>query len=123
MAKATINSKTGAVITVEGTSEEVTKIISDFERTSTIHNIKTEISRKNVENREQKKRTAASDLIIDLKDDGFFDKAKTLTEIAVALEDKGYIYPTTSLSGLVLSLVKKRLLGRKKDNGKWIYGN
>jgi hypothetical protein len=57
-----------------------------------------------------------------LKEDGFFDKRKGLAEISKALEEKGYIYPVTTLSGVMLGLVQKRLLGRRKVEGRWVYG-
>lgn len=122
MAKATIKSKTGAIIKIEGTEEEVSNIISQFERSVTVNQVKKVQSRKNIIKKEQKKRAAASDLIVELKEDGFFDKPKTLLETATKLEEKGYIYPVTTLSGVMIGLVKKKLLGRKKSDRKWVYG-
>lgn len=122
MAKATIKSQSGAVITIEGNEKEVSTILAAFERTAAVGHAKEVIAKTNVAKKEQKKRAAASDLIVGLKEDGFFDKAKALAEIAKALEEKGYIYPTTTLSGVVLGLVQKRLLGRKKLEGRWVYG-
>ena len=122
MAKATIKSKTGATIIIEGTKEEIAKILGDFERTAVIGYMREEMSKRKIKKREEKKRMAASDLIVELKEDGYFDKPKTLREIAQALESQGYLYPTTTLSGVVLGLVKKKLLGRKKVDRKWVYG-
>jgi predicted transcriptional regulator YheO len=122
LAKATIKSKTGALITVEGTKEEVSDILATVEKAATIGYVKEVIAKAKTAKKEQKKRMAASDLIVELKEDGFFDKPKTLTEIARALEEKGYIYPVTTLSGVMLGLVHKRLFGRKKPEGKWVYG-
>ena len=122
MPKAIIKSKSGAIITIEGTKDEITQIISDFERTSFVQAAKTEIQKSVLERREEKKRSRASDLVIELREEGFFDKPKTLGEISHALENKGYLYPTTTLSGLVLGLVKRKQLGRKRENGKWVYG-
>ena len=123
MAKATIKSKTGAVITVEGTEMEVTNILSQFETAASVHRAKETKRGHTKTQKDQRKRAGASDLIIALKEDGFFKKAKTLAEIAHAVEEKGYIYPTTTLSGVVLGLVQKKFLGRKKTDGKWVYGN
>ncbi len=122
MAKATIKSKTGAAITIEGTKKEVSHILSQFERSTVISHVKAVQSKNNVIRKEQKKRMAASDLIVGLKEDGYFDKPKSLTEIASALEEKGYIYPITTLSGIMLGLVQKKLFGRKKIDRKWVYG-
>jgi hypothetical protein len=122
MAKATIKSKTGAVITVEGSESEVSNIISVFERTATIGQAKGAATKRQSQEKQVKKRLAASDLVINLKEDGFFDKPKGLAEISKALEEQGYLYPVTTLSGIVLSLVQKRELRRKKIEGRWAYG-
>ena len=69
-----------------------------------------------------KKRDSASDLIVGLKENGFFEKPKSLGDIATKLEEQGYLYAVTSLSGIVLGLVKKGHLRRKRLEGKWVYG-
>jgi hypothetical protein len=122
VAKATIKSKTGAVITVEGSETEVSNILSNFERTATVVNAKQSVAKRQVEKKENRKRSSASDLIIGLKESGFFDKPKGLAEISEALEEGGFLYPVTSLSGVVLGLVQKRVLRRKKIDRRWVYG-
>lgn len=122
MAKATIKSKTGAVITIEGSENEVSNILSVFERTAALGYTKQVITKNQALKKEQKKRLAASDLVIGLQEDGFFEKPKGLGEISQALEEKGFLYPVTTLSGVVLGLVQKKLLRRKKAEGRWVYG-
>jgi hypothetical protein len=122
MAKATIKTKAGATIVVEGSHEEVAKILGDFERKTVIEKTKVTQSKQQKEKKEEKKRMSATDLIIELREDGFFNKPKTLADVAQALENRGYLYPTTTLSAIVLGLVQKKLLGRKKADGKWVYG-
>jgi|SRR5579863_7998039 len=122
MAKATIKSKTGARITIEGTPEEVSNIVATIENASVIGHAKGAIARAKAAKRNEKKRESAADLIIGLREEGFFDKPKTLGEVVKALEERGFLYPLTSLSGIVLSLVKKRELRRTKKDGKWVYG-
>jgi hypothetical protein len=122
MAKATIKSKSGVLITVQGTHEEIVSIIGVFEGSTAAVSAKGQKSKVHVARKEERKRAAASDLVISLKEDGFFDKPKGLTEIANALEEKGYLYPVTTLSGVMLGLVQKKLLGRKKLEGRWVYG-
>ena len=122
MAKVTIKSKTGSVITIEGTAEEVAKVVSQFEAASNLYQAKGKMSAQKTVKRDEKKRATASDLIVLLKEDGFFNKPKNLTEIANALEEKGHIYPVTTLSGVMIGLVQKKLFGRKKVGGKWVYG-
>lgn len=122
MAKATIKSKTGAVITVEGNENEVSSILATYERTSVVDQAKKAIARSKTAKTREKKREGAGDLIVELREAGFFQNPKSLGEIASALEEKGYLYPVTSLSGVVLGLVKKRELRRKKHERKWVYG-
>ncbi|MDD5043451.1 MAG: hypothetical protein PHD51_02145 [Patescibacteria group bacterium] len=122
MPKAIIKSKTGSSITIEGTKEELAAILSDFERSSVVREIRTKATKSIVKKRDENKRRAASDLIVELREENFFSKPKTLGEIASKLEQMGYIYPTTTLSGVVIGLVQKKLLGRKKNDGKWVYG-
>lgn len=122
MAKATIKSSTGAVITVEGNEQEVANIISAYEKTSVVGQAKQAIARSKATKRDDKKREGAGDLVIKLREEGFFNKPKGLGEVSEALEAEGFLYPTTSLSGVVLGLVKKRELRRKKVDGRWVYG-
>jgi len=124
MAKATIKSKKGLAITIEGNDREVARILQILEHGDSVAqgrkmatNVKVSHSR-----RDERKRSATSDLIIGLKDEGFFNKARGLSDIASSLEEKGYIYPVTTLSGVMLGLVQKKLLGRKKVEGRWVYG-
>jgi hypothetical protein len=122
MAKATIKTKTGALITIEGTESEVSTILSGFERTETVSHAKKSQTKKQTAAKEEKKRLSASDLVVELREGGFFDKPKGLGDISKALEESGFLYPVTTLSGVVLGLVQKRTLRRKKLEGKWVYG-
>lgn len=122
MAKATIKTGTGAVITIEGSEKEVSNLIAAYEGTRSPAQSKWQTARPRIEKSQSKKREGAADLILSLREAGFFDKPKSLGEISEALEEKGFLYPTTSLSGVVLGLVKKRHLRRKKVDGRWVYG-
>jgi len=122
MAKATIKSKTGAMITIEGTEKEVSNIIAQFERGIITGRTKVKPSKVAILKKEQKKNRTISDLVIELKEEGFFEKPKNLTEIMNTLEEKGHICPITTLSGVMMGIVQKKLLRRKKVDGKWVYG-
>jgi hypothetical protein len=122
MTKATIKTKSGAVITIEGSDSEVSNVLGVFERASAVGHAKEVLTKGKQLAKENKKRQSASDLIIVLKEDGFFEKPKSLGEISKAIEEKGYLYPVTTLSGVVLGLVQKGFLRRKKIERKWAYG-
>ena len=114
MAKAKIKSKNGLQIHVEGTPEEVSKIVSNLkkqeERLAEIKEAKRTQGRVN-----------ATASIIKLRDNGFFNKPKTLFDVKDKLAEDGLIYPKTTLSGLLIGLVRKRELGRVKGEKMWEY--
>ncbi len=122
MAKATIKTKSGAVITIEGSDSEIASVLSVYERATAVGHAKETLTKGRRIAKEDKKRQSASDLIVGLKEDGFFEKPKSLGEISKAIEEKGYLYPVTTLSGVVLGLVQKGFLRRKKIERKWAYG-
>jgi len=121
MAKATIQSKSGAVITVEGTDKEVSRIIALYDSSAG------QTRRKSTEDASaapggETKRESASGLILELKREGFFDKPKSLGDVGAALEERGFLYPVTTLSGVVMRLLKDGQLRRKKIEKRWMYG-
>ncbi|MDB5194380.1 MAG: hypothetical protein JWN50_394 [Parcubacteria group bacterium] len=120
MAKATI--KTGSsTITVEGTEAEVARMIAMFGNLPASKPRARSIAAR--EHKDEKKRLSATDLLIALKEEGYFQKPHTLSDIAHKLEEDGFLIPTTTLSGVVLGLVQKKQLRRKRAEGKkWVYG-
>lgn len=108
MAKALIKTKNGLKIEVEGTPEEIAKIVSDVKQ-------KTEIMKRT------KQKVTATAVIRKLEEDGFFDKSRNLSEIKEKLAEHGLIYPITSLPSILLPLIRRRELGRTKTGKKWGY--
>jgi hypothetical protein len=122
MPEAKVKTKTGAEITIVGSGSEVADILANLE--SIQASSAPRRSRRPTERaREGFRNTGPTGLIIGLKADGFFDKPKTLGEIASALHEKGSLIPTTTISGVVLGLLRKGQLHRKKAEGRWLYGN
>src|SRR5712691_11724089 len=118
MARAEISSAHGTKITIEGTPREVANIVATLEGLRS----PTPRSRKDEKKKEAKREKTASDRVAALKEEGFFDKPKRLADVATRLEQNGYLYPVTTLSGVMLSLVQKKILNRKKNEGVWVYG-
>jgi len=114
MTKAVIKTKNGLRIEVEGTVDEITKIVAD---------VKKKIEKIEEARAVQKAKTkaGATDFILKLKDDGFFNKPKTLVEVKEKLAENGLIYEVTSLSPILLGLVRRRELGRVKTGKGWGY--
>lgn len=122
MPKAHVTTAHGTKITIEGDAAEVASIIGQIQ-TAHSNPRRTARSVKEVaEKRAHKKHESAKDHIISLKEESFFDKPKTLAEVAHKLEESGHLYPITSLSGVMLGLVQRRLISRVKRDGKWKYG-
>lgn len=115
MTKAEISSKDGTKIIIDGTPEEIARIIEDV--------------RKKDERRADKSQPkeklggsqTATDYILELREQGYLNKPKSLGEIKEKLAEAGLIYPITSLSGVVLAQVRKKRLGRIKKDGVWGY--
>jgi hypothetical protein len=114
MAKARLTTKSGTVITIEGTQEEVAGLIAQFGAARPAAS-----SRKRHPPSNAKSGPVA--LISELIDGGFFKKPKELGAIKLALEEQGHYYPVTTLSPLLLRLVRKRELRRIKDKKRWLY--
>jgi len=122
MAEARVKTKTGAEITIVGSGPEVADILANLESIQAARTPRT-LRRASERPRENLRATGPTGLVMGLKSEGFFDKPKTLGEIASALHEKGSLIPTTTISGVVLGLLRKGQLHRKKAEGRWTYGN
>ena len=130
MAHANIQTSNGTKIEIKGTPKEISSIIRAMQENSSSANEEPiNINRKKQSikksaspiNKKNKPSPTATDLILSLKEEGFFNKTKGLTDIKGALETQGHIYPMSTLSGVVLPLVRKRELRRMKENKRWVY--
>ena len=129
MAKALITTNAGTKISIEGSSSEIKEIIPVIKRLeggadrisdeSAVDYGVFKNKRKRI-NSIQKSNTA-TDVILALREQDYFDKPKNLLEIKNALEEQGMIYPVTTLSPILLRLVRKRLIGRVKSDKRWCY--
>ncbi len=124
MAIIKIKTKTGATIVIEGTESEVSKIASYFQEliVGTKKERKEPFSEDKNRQETRKKRGTASELIIEMREKGYFDEPRSLGEVVNVLQEKGYIFKMTSLSGTMIDLVKRKMLARKKIDKKWKYG-
>ena len=117
MAKAHITTGGGTKVTIEGTPEEVAALIKTFES-----GVATRAGRADkARSRKAGVKTGPVSLIAELIDGGFFKKPKELSAIKLALAEQGHHYPVTTLSPLLLRLVRKRELRRIKDEKRWLY--
>ncbi|MEW6213724.1 MAG: hypothetical protein AB1478_00755 [Nitrospirota bacterium] len=117
MARAKIITSTGSKIMIEGTTAEIKEIISAVKQ-SEISSQKKIVTK---ERGKGQKKDTATDMILSFRESGYFNKPKNLLDIKRALEEQGMIYPLTTLSPILLKLVRKRLIGRIKLDKKWCY--
>jgi hypothetical protein len=122
MAKATLLTKDGLKITVEGTPDEVAALVQKIEGGGDGGGNSSK--RTGSSTRPKKASTAKSgpaDLIAELVDGGFFKKPKELGAIRLALQEQGHYYPATTLSPVLLRFVRSRRIRRIKDKKRWQY--
>jgi hypothetical protein len=117
MAKAHITTKSGASIVIEGNSTEVAELVS---RLNVDARATPRAKRANSSN-SARARPTVTNLIAELIDGGFFRKPKELGAVKNALEEQGHHYPVTTLSPIMLRLVRRRSLRRVKDKKRWLY--
>jgi hypothetical protein len=121
MADATVKLLSGAVVTVNGTPEEVAEILRRFENTVP-HSKQSAKSPKAKTKRREPSGSGVQALILSLKTEGYFTgQRRGLAEVQSALEGKGHIFPVTTLSPTMIRLVQAKELRRIKENGKWAY--
>jgi hypothetical protein len=113
MVKAEMINGSGTRITIEGTQEEVKRMLDLLEGNRTVKDRKT--------NKTKTSRMSISDMLHELKEEGFFDKPKSLVEVKNALAEHGRIYELSTLSAQVIRQVRQRRLGRIKNEKKWKY--
>lgn len=114
MAKAQITTARGTKITVEGEPDEVAALISRFEGASTSSTLPPRSNRVST-------KAGPQDRILSLLAADFFKRPRGLGAIRAALEEQGHFYPVTTLSPVLLRLVRTRNLRRIKENNVWSY--
>jgi hypothetical protein len=116
MVKAEINKKDGTRIVIDGTEKEVKRILGLIEEDTPMKSQKTKEVKET-----KKEKMSIGDMIFELREEGFFDSPKGLVEVKNALSEKGGIYEVTTLSASVIRLVRRRILGRVRQDNKWMY--
>src|SRR5690242_16040692 len=117
----------GPIVDITITGESVKTIVENYERVS--EEISRLLKSKKAHEPHLRKQTrhptratrtsSLSSRIVEMVDDGFFDKERTLNEVKEALAKLGIIKPLSTLSGVMQRLVKNRVLRRdRKTIGK-----
>ena len=122
MVKAKIKTNYGTEIEIESDSETIKEIVLFLKR----HEKREEILKNNIrhirnEIAHNKQPTNLTETILKLKLENFFEDKRTISDIRNELARRGFHYPSTTLSAVLLNLLKKGVLGRLKENKQWRY--
>lgn len=123
MVKATIKTKSGTEITIESDRRTINDVIMTIQRREQLREHINEDfqKRRNEMIHGRQKPLNATDLILKLEHEGFFKKTRTLGEIQNEMEKRGYMYPQTTLSAVMLRLLRHGKLTRIREEDKWGY--
>jgi hypothetical protein len=117
MPTASITMPSGATIKIEGTQAEVADLVAKFQATD-VHPVK---SAARSPRGSTSSRTGPFELIVGLLEKGFCETPRELGAVRMALEEEGHFYPVTTLSPVMLRLVRRKFLRRIKNNKRWTY--
>src|SRR5689334_22002766 len=118
MPRAVITTKGGATVAIEGTQDEVRGLLGLFERSEQVGS---PLSDRPVLRTKRGTKTTPMGLLSDLIAAGFFAEPRELGAVKQALEEQGQFYPVTTLSPLMLRLVRRKELRRIKVRKRWTY--
>jgi hypothetical protein len=126
MASAEITLPDGITVTVEGSPDEISSVVERLKgngnNSASLPGRAPSLGPYRAKSkRPQPRREQIGDLVGGLIEDGFFRPPKTLGDVRSALAQRGHHYPRTTLSPLLLRLVRKRDLRRLQENGRWVY--
>ena len=128
MAKATLVLPDGTKVDIDGTVEEVGKLLATFSSAPAPAAKKKASKRKGSSKptgssgKKGSTRKGPQVLIGNLAEEGFFrGKKHTIGDIQKKLEEKGHIYAQQSLSTPLLRLTRNKTLRRLKEKSGWVY--
>lgn len=117
MPTASITTPSGATIVIEGTPTEVADLVAKFQATEAHPSKSAPRSLRGPTS----SRIGPFELIVGLIEKDFFKTPRELGGVRIALEERGHFYPVTTLSPVMLRLVRRKFLRRIKNNGRWTY--
>lgn len=106
----------GTMIEVEGTNDEVSKVLN------TISEMHLSAPTNDTPPKDLKlKVTGPTGYLLEMRDEGFFTQRRTLSETVGKLEEMGHIYSTNMIAPILYRLVASKRLRRVKDAHGWSY--
>jgi hypothetical protein len=120
MATANIETSTGLKIALEGTAEEIASIVAHIKGGEQPRQERLTTTEKK-SRRSENSSTSLVSLIQDLKNNGFFDTPKKVTDVKDSLAQQTHHYPLPSISTALIRRVKNGELGRIREGKQWVY--
>jgi len=122
MPKADIVTNTGTKISIEGSVEEISAILSLYNSPNPQLAISTKTKSTESNNKNDTGTPATLvGYVLELRDTGFFDTPKKTTLVKERLELDGHFYPMQSVSTCLINRNARKELGRVKEGTKWAY--
>jgi len=122
MAKADLTLPDGTTVAIDGSPDEITKILSAFGPGRAAPASKRRSRRGGATpGRAPRSGKGPTAYIIQLREEGFFKSKRSLGDIQKKLEEQGHIYAITSLSPILVTLVRRKDLRRVKEGKRWAY--
>ncbi len=122
MAKADLILPDGTKVAIDGSPDEITKILSALSPGPAASGSKrTSRVVRPTPGHAPRSAKGPTGYITQLRDEGFFKAKRSLGDIQKKLEEQGHIYAITSLSPILVRLVRGRALRRVKDGNRWAY--
>jgi len=116
MPTASITMPSGAKVVIEGTQAEVADLLAILQRSEP-----TQTKARPRAPTNTTARIGPLELLLELIEEGFFKTPKDLGSAKQALQERGHFYPSTTLSPLMLRLVRRKALRRIKESRQWAY--
>jgi len=131
MANAHIQRPDGTKIVIEGSPEEIARVMALYGAANNDeHQNRSEKSEKVARKGSMSESSGAGRVqkgpkmyLLEIKEENFFAQKRSLSDVQKKLEEKGHIYPVDTLSTPILRLVQQKILRRIKDKKIWVYVN
>lgn len=127
MAKANLKLPNGTEVNIEGTPEEITKLLEVYSEGASRASAKPRKARRasnsnKVGGKKSIRKSGPADLIRELIQEGYFKGQKrSLPDLQKKLEERGHIYAQSSLSSPLTRLTRSKDLRRLKEKKGWMY--
>ena len=116
MATANIDLPNGTKVQIEGTTEEINRIIQYYGHSG--KDMTSEPTRST-----GRPSRGAMQHLRDLIRENYFKEKRSLSDVQIKLEELGRIYPQTHISTPLRRLVRNKELRRIRESKNWVYVN